>query len=88
MIQTEFTTIILKAEEGKYLTQVEDVDVTRRLIASEIALGKHDSAENYREITAAEAEVIRRQMRAAREAEAAQQTGDRVQEPSESEDIE
>lgn len=59
MITSEFKTIIINAESGKYLTQKDDVDIENRVIASTIALGKNDSVDNYKEITEEEAEAIR-----------------------------
>lgn len=59
MVQSEFKTIILKAEEGKYLTQKSDVDIEKRVIGTTIALGKNDSADNWKEITKEEADSIK-----------------------------
>ena len=53
----QFTTTILTAGEGYFLTQVADVDINERIVASVLALGKNDSPENYREITAEEADA-------------------------------
>lgn len=58
MVQSEFTTIILKADEGMVLTQVGDTSLNERILASEIALGRYDSADNYKEITETEAMEI------------------------------
>lgn len=60
MITEEFKTIILKADEGKYLTQATDVDIKERIIATTIALGKFDKPENYKEISAEEAEEYKK----------------------------
>ena len=60
MVSEEFKTIILKADEGKYLTNANDVDIKERLIATMIALGKYDKPENYKEISAEEAEEYKR----------------------------
>lgn len=59
MVQSEFKTIILKAEEGKYLTQKSDVDIEKRVIGTTIALGKNDSVDNWKEITKEEADSIK-----------------------------
>lgn len=59
MVQSEFKTIILTAEEGKYLTQNFDVDIEKRVIGTTIALGKNDSVDNWKEITKEEADTIK-----------------------------
>ena len=58
MVQSEFNTIILKADEGKYLTQLSDVNIENRVVASTIAIGKNDSPNNWKEITKEEADAI------------------------------
>lgn len=67
MVQSEFTTIILKADEGMVLTQVGDTSLSERILASEIALGRYDSADNYKEITETEAMEIRELQKLERE---------------------
>lgn len=65
MKTSEFTTIVLKPEtEDGYLTQNYDVCVEDRILCKMIALGKHDTPENYKEITAEEAEEIKAQKEA------------------------
>jgi len=59
MVQSEFKTIIIAAEEGKFLTQSADVEIASRVIASTIALGKNDSVDNWKEITKEEADTIK-----------------------------
>ena len=54
-----FTTITIEAEENCYLTQVADVNLKDRIVASKIALGKFDAPENYKEITKEEADAIK-----------------------------
>lgn len=54
MKQEQFTTTILRAEKGKYLTQVADVDILDRILGNTVALGKNDVPANWREITATE----------------------------------
>ena len=56
----EFKTIILKADEGKYLTNANDVDIKTRIVATIIALGKYDKPDNYIEISAEKAEEYKR----------------------------
>lgn len=61
MVQNEFKTTVIAAEEGKYLTQSFEVDIENRVVASTIALGKNDTVENWKEITKEEADTIRKQ---------------------------
>lgn len=67
MIIEEFKTIVIKASEGKFLTNANEVEITERIIATTIALGKFDSADNYKEISAQEAEEYKRLQEEARE---------------------
>lgn len=53
---------ILVPSEGYKLTQKEDVDVSERIISDKIALGKYDSANNYKEIPNDEADIILKQI--------------------------
>ncbi len=69
MKQEEFKTIVLTAGEGMYLTQAEPPEnIEEAMVVTTVALGRHDSPENWREITAAEAEELREAQRAAMEA--------------------
>lgn len=76
-MQTEQYTV-LTADEGKFLTQVAEVAIDRRIIATKVALGRNDSAANWREITADEADTLRQLQldaeQARAEAEAAAQS--------------
>ncbi len=65
MLQESFTTVILKADKSHKLTQVGDIDFKERIISETVALGRYDSAENWREITNEEAEEYLRQQKAA-----------------------
>ncbi len=58
MKSNSFTTILIEAEEGFYLTQTPDVALKDRMVDSKIALGKFDSPENYKEITKKECDAI------------------------------
>ena len=49
---------ILKAKEGYKLTQSSDVNINERTVSESIVLAKYDMAENYKEITNDEAEII------------------------------
>lgn len=70
MTTSSFTTIILKSEPNHYLTQKECDDIRERLIATTIALGKNDSADNYIEIDAKTAEKYQQEQKEAIEADA------------------
>lgn len=67
MKQETFTTIVLHAEEGKFLTQAADVPIEARVIGTTIALGKNDSPENWKEISAYKAKMYEREKNAAAE---------------------
>lgn len=69
MTTTNFTTIILKPEPGNFITNANNVDIRDRIIATTIALGKNDVAENYIEISAEKAEEYKRLQDEAREAD-------------------
>lgn len=70
MITEEFTTTIIRAEEGKFLTQRgTKIDIKNRIVSDIIALGKYDSAENYKEISSTKAEEYRQQQQEAIKAE-------------------
>lgn len=59
MITEEFTTKLIKSENGMYLTQAADVPIQERIVAEAIALGRYDAESNYKEITAEEADAIK-----------------------------
>lgn len=65
----EFTTTVLTPEEGHLLTQVADVDIRERIVATSVALGRNDTAAGWREITEAEGEAYRQERAAAIEAD-------------------
>lgn len=60
MTTSEFTTTILKPEVGHFLTQKADVDIRNRVVATTVALGKNDKAENWKEINSETAEEYKR----------------------------
>lgn len=62
-----YTTTVINAEEGNYLTQVADVDIMKRLIVRTVALGRYDSAENWKEIPEEEAQSLLEEQSLARE---------------------
>lgn len=56
-----FTVKTIQAEEGKYLTQAQDVDILNRLLTqNKIFLAVLDSPDNWKEIDEEEAEAIRK----------------------------
>lgn len=68
MKQTSFTTVSLIADENMFLTQADvNVNIEERVLAKRVDLGKYDSVENWREISAEEAEEISRLKEEARE---------------------
>ena len=67
MTSENYSSVIIKAKEGFYITEVDDsIDITKRIIATAVALGTNDSADNYKEITAEEADELKRQQDEAR----------------------
>ncbi len=67
MKQTEVLVRTLEPEDGCVLTQAdENIPVTGRILATEITLGIGDSPDNWREISAEEAEQIRAEQEQAR----------------------
>lgn len=59
MKNENYTTIILTAEEGHYLTQAsDDIDIMNRVIATRVALGKNSSQEDWKEITKEEGDEL------------------------------
>ena len=76
MASENFTTTVLTAEEGKYLTQSGEVEITELVIATKTAIGKGGTATDWKEITAEEAAEIKAAQQAAREAEMQKQRED------------
>lgn len=60
MTTEQFTTTVLTASEGMTLTQAAEVEISKRVLGKTVALGRNDSAENWREITQEEADAFRR----------------------------
>lgn len=59
MKQTKGTPKILTADEGMKLTQAdESTTLSDRIVTQRVYLAVNDSADNWKEITAAEAEAI------------------------------
>ena len=61
MIETSYTTRGLEASEGFTLTQSADVPLLERTLVKKVYLAVNDSPANWKEITDAEADEIRRQ---------------------------
>ena len=71
MTTSNFTTIILKPEDGKFITQAdENIDIRQRIVATTVALGKNDKEENWVEIDAETAENYRNLQKQAYEEDA------------------
>ena len=61
MVTSSYTTIVLTAAEGCYLTQANCDDIRAAIITERIYLANTDSPDNWREISAAEADDIKAQ---------------------------
>lgn len=68
METTQYTTTVLLAAEGHKLTQAGEVDILARTITPKAFLAATDSPDNWREITDAEADALRAEIEAARQA--------------------
>ena len=53
-----YTTIILTAEEGHYLTQSFEVDLRDRIISTKVALGITSTKDDWKEISVQEGNQI------------------------------
>ena len=60
MTQSDYTMRVLNAAEDHFITESADVPDEKRLIAKKVYLAVNDAPENYKEITAEEAERIRK----------------------------
>lgn len=70
MKNSNYTVRVIEAESGYKLTQAdENVAIKDRFVATKIFLSKDDSEDNYKEITDAEAEEIRKEREAFEQAE-------------------
>ncbi len=68
MTQTDYTTRVLHADEGHFLTQAGEVPIPDRAVTETVYLAATDSPDNWREITADEAAAILEAQREAAEA--------------------
>lgn len=59
METSSYTTIVLTAAQGCYLTQANCADIRAAIITERVYLANTDSPDNWREITAAEADSIK-----------------------------
>lgn len=64
MVTSSYTTIVLTAAEGCYLTQANCDDIRAAIITERVYLANTDSPDNWREISAAEADSIKAQQAA------------------------
>ena len=84
MVTSSYTTIVLTAAEGCYLTQANCDDIRTAIITDRVYLANTDSPDNWREITAAEADsikaeqerLVKEEMEAQQAAEDEQASGD------------
>lgn len=83
MTQTDYTTRVLHADEGHFLTQAGEVPIPDRAVTETVYLAATDSPDNWREITADEAEATLEAQREAAEA-AAEEARQRMTQGSES----
>ena len=59
MVTSSYTTIVLTAAEGCYLTQAYCDDIRAAIITERVYLANTDSPDNWREITAEQADDIK-----------------------------
>lgn len=70
MKQTNYTMRVLTPSEGHLITQADDnTPLQDRIYSDKLYLAINDSPDNYKEITIAAAEELRRQQAEAEEAE-------------------
>lgn len=66
MEQTSYTTRVLTPSKGHKITQADNgIDLKDRFFSDKVFLASTDKAENYKEITDAEAEELMRQQQEA-----------------------
>lgn len=59
MTTDNYTMKVLRAEEGKYLTNTDAESASAKVITTEVYLAINDNAERWVEISAEEADAIR-----------------------------
>lgn len=67
MIESTYTTRVLTASEGCFLTQANLENVEGAVISTKVYLAVNDAPENWKEITAEEAEAIKAEQERIRE---------------------
>lgn len=58
MTTENYTSIVLTAEGDNYLTQIADVELSERIVATKIALSKFSTPADWKEISKAEGDQI------------------------------
>ena len=58
MVESTYTTRVLTASEGCFLTQANLESVENAILSTEVYLAVNDSPENWKEITEEEARII------------------------------
>ena len=67
MVESTYTTRVLTAAEGHFLTQANLENVEGAVISTKVYLAVNDAPENWKEITAEEAEAIKAEQERIRE---------------------
>lgn len=58
MTTENYTSIVMTAEGDNYLTQIADVELSQRVVATKIALSKFSTVDDWKEISKAEGDEI------------------------------
>lgn len=58
MTTENYTSIVMTAEGDNYLTQIADVELSQRVVASKVTLSKFSTADDWKEISKAEGDEI------------------------------
>lgn len=69
MTTENIQTMVMTAENGYYFTQVADVPLAERIVASKVALSKFSTIDDWKEISKEEGDQIIAEQNAARTAE-------------------
>lgn len=69
MTTENYTSIVMTAEGDNYLTQIADVELSERIVATKIALSKFSTVDDWKEISKAEGDEIIAQQNELRAAE-------------------
>ena len=67
MIQSTYTTRVLTASEGCFLTQVNCENIENAVLSEKVYLAVNDAPENWKEVNAEEANAIREEQERLRE---------------------